>query len=448
MRMLFLSLICFTLQSSLIAQPSSFHPSVIQIEVDGTPRGVGVVVGGKDQVVTALHVVAGLPNISVYSKYLGKAVGAEIVKVHKESDLALLELKSPLNLPYVGLSSQTPRSDLNYYIYGYTATPEIIDLPMGLASNFFKLTSIIAPGTTPYNLLLSNQYPQPQATIVRLGDPIKHGDSGSPILDADGRLIAIADGGLRQGVQRLNWGISAQYVNSLFSSKESIALGRSRAPFLKNARAENKIIGNGNHDQEIHYIFSDYLKNIYKTALSNHQEIIDQYRQYGKNASGQDIFEIMVDVYEDYYSGATFAIPREMPFDYDPDDGFLTAYSPSENVTLDILVDHDDSFEGAIDSKVYFFETIKEDMTWYLRKTGNYTSRDYNYYQEDFNLTRFDEYQDEISSMIGKILVEDNFIMASAVTVYDLEYANDEAMDWYYTYAAEACLVLSGFALH
>ena len=346
--------------------------SIVQIEVQGKKRGIGVVAIQPDHVLTALHVVAGQKNIGVYSKARGRLVGATIIKVHKESDLALLKLDNPLGLPAVPVSMEIPDAGKRYFISGYTNRPDILEGPMGLYTNFHPLTTIIESGTPQYQWLYQNGYPLPTAKIIRLGDPIQHGDSGSPIYNASGELVGIADGGLKKGIQRMNWAISTkEHLDDLLKSQENVNVPVSKLGFLKNARADNKAIETASGELDLYYIFSEYLGDIYETAFPEDQERMWIYQKYADSLHHKDIFQMPVDVFEDYATGATIAIPKGLKFQYDADKGLLRAWSPSGNVEMNILIKKAASFGTAVDRVDDFKKTLFMWEEWYDRIGGN-----------------------------------------------------------------------------
>ncbi len=445
-----LLLILFTIAAQHISFSQSNFESIVQIEVQGVKRGVGVVTKYSDYIVTALHVVAGMQNIRVYSKAKGRSVPATIVKIHKASDLALLKLDVALNLPPLQISDETPNALNQYLIYGYTKTPEVRESSMDLSTNFFKLTSIIEPNTVQYKWLVDNGFPSPSAQIIRLDDPIQHGDSGSPILNTQGQIIGIADGGLRKGVQRMNWGISTKaHLEDLFNSNEYVNIDQSTLPYLKNARSENTRF-NTPGNMNLYYIFSDYLGSIFETAYEQDKTFVAAYKQSALDASGKDIFNLKIDVYEDYDTSATIAIPEGLDFEYSAKTGLLRAWSPNSNVEMNILIKNAQSFDSAFNSVDYFQNELFMNEVWDYRDSGNnYTYEpDDNYYTKSINCTRYDEYGYETSSLIAEILIDDSYVLATSVTVYDTALANENPIDWYYTYAMEACLRLSGFAIY
>ncbi|NIT56610.1 MAG: trypsin-like serine protease [Aliifodinibius sp.] len=427
------------------------YHSVVQIEAEGARRGIGVVLLQPDHVVTALHVVAGIPDIRVYSKYRGRSVPANIVRVHKESDLALLTLSTPLNLPPLQFTTTPPNAVGEYLIYGYTATPEVIEMKMGLASRTFQLTSIIAPTTPQYNWLVNHGFPSPNATIIRLTDPIRHGDSGSPITDVQGNLVGIADGGLKQGTQRMNWGISAAaYIEKLWNSTEPINVPRSKLPFLKNARSDNTLFTEVGQ-LAIYKIFSETLSEISSTALPEDWDAVNHYREMGFESSNRDILNALVDVYEDYNSGASMAIPHGLDFDYDQANGWLETWTPNGNVEMNILIKQARSWEEAIDRAIEFQDYLLHEGNWHPSPT--YTPPppiqipEEHFYAQSMNRVQYDVDGRIISDFTAEILIDDTYVMATSVKVLDIPLANANQIDWYYCYLMEACLVLGGFAI-
>lgn len=425
--------------------------SVVQIREGIKTKGIGVVALQPDHILTALHVVAGMEDINVYSKARGRMVPATIIAVHKESDLALLKLNEALNLPAVKISNETPDARRDYFISGYDKTPNIRESKMDLSTNFFPLTSIIEPTSNQYQWLINNGFPLPTAQIIRLDDPIQHGDSGSPILNEKGELVGIADGGLLKGVQRMNWGISAKaHIRDLVESKEDVKVKPSRLPFLKSARSENQVFETISDDLDLYYIFSDYLSNIYETAFPKDQSAISAYRKNALELSRKDILQLGIDVYEDYNTGATIAIPRGLDFEYNAERGLLTAWTQNGNVEMNILIKEANSFYDALDRIDNFQEDLFFGSQWDYRTEGNYVtdvSQD-EFYAKSLNCTRYDDYGQEVSSLIAEITIDGPYVLATSVTVYDTMRAYSNTMDWYYTYAMEACLVLCGFPIY
>src|SRR5437762_12303461 len=58
----------------------------------------GFIWAEKDKVVTALHVVNGCDNVSVYSEFAAKTRVGHVFKVLAQKDLVLLKIDNPLDL--------------------------------------------------------------------------------------------------------------------------------------------------------------------------------------------------------------------------------------------------------------------------------------------------------------------------------------------------------------
>lgn len=80
------------------------------------------------------------------------------------------------------------------------------------------------------NKLFSAQtYPQRGTQTLRVGRPLVKGHSGAPIFDPEGRVVAIADGGLGGGTKTVNWSISAHiYLDKLLISENEVPQNTSR----------------------------------------------------------------------------------------------------------------------------------------------------------------------------------------------------------------------------
>lgn len=322
---------------------------------------------------------------------------------------------------------------------------------MDLSTNFHKLTAIIEPTSTQYQWLLDNGFPLPSAQIIRLDDPIQHGDSGSPILNEQGLLVGIADGGLLKGVQRMNWGISAKaHISDLVNSQEDVKVNPSRLPFLKSARSENVAFDTGAADLDLYHIFTESMGGIYETAYYEDQKLMQIYRGYASNLSGYDIFGHQIEVFEDYATGATIAIPNGLRFEYDADNGLLRAWSPSGNVEMNILIKRASSFQDAVAHVDDFKNELFMFQKWFDRPEGNKVTDESNrkLFIESINCAQLDESRNEKASLIAEILIEGPYVLATSVTVNNLSAADNNKDDWYYTYAMEACLVLCGFPIY
>ena len=102
-----------TLSSFPLEAQQRPEDSVVLIHADQT-SGYGVMWNGY--IATVLHLVAGRQQILV--NWQGQQSAAKVVQAHRDADLALLQLASPLNIPSLQVfQGDPPRGrPLDYYL--------------------------------------------------------------------------------------------------------------------------------------------------------------------------------------------------------------------------------------------------------------------------------------------------------------------------------------------
>ncbi|WP_067963162.1 S1C family serine protease [Nocardiopsis trehalosi] len=155
-------------------------PSVVSIQDSGaglSGNGSGFVIAG-DHVVTNNHVAAALEDglEVVYSD--GRTSAAEIVGTRPESDLAVLELRDPIDVEPLefGDSDQATVGD------------EVIAIgaPLGLAGTV--TTGIISAVDRPVRL---GEGSEAAIEALQTDAAINPGNSGGPLVDLQGRVIGV-----------------------------------------------------------------------------------------------------------------------------------------------------------------------------------------------------------------------------------------------------------------
>lgn len=243
--------------SSLLATEESAR-SVVQIRCatqNGEMKATGFVWPESGYVVTALHAVAGCTSARsvVYSEHQLKGTTIEdFVAVDLEADLALIKLEQELGLAPVSYAEEPPDLGGNHLVWGYPlAAEQMIGLKIefALGLNRDVMTLGRAFSSSDLTKLFRNQdYPTRDTQILRVTTTIQPGHSGAPIFDGQGRLVAIADGGLLGGWRGINWSIPAHiYLPDLPDSKDPIPQNISEQAELFSAYAidEVKTIGMG-----------------------------------------------------------------------------------------------------------------------------------------------------------------------------------------------------------
>ncbi len=219
--------------SSLSAQPAltgeqlrAASRSVVKIECrsTGTEDGhaaTGFLWGQTNTVVTALHVVAGCNNITVYFEASGAKRRATISRVRKRADLALLEVENPPTLPALQSANGAPQVNDEFVVLGYPLNiPSLNSTSLRLRYGGKRLKDIVPAKVA--DTIRRNGYPDVEAQIINLEGHLLPGLSGAPILDAAGRVVAVADGGLENGAVAISWGLPVSELQPLVTSTESV----------------------------------------------------------------------------------------------------------------------------------------------------------------------------------------------------------------------------------
>lgn len=178
----------------------SYGQSNSIVKVHGGPvSGYGVAYQAPDKIVTALHVVAGRSPIKV--EFNGRTVDAQIEKVYKNADLALLKLSAPVGTqPMVLYSGEPPWGETVDYWEVPPATGRVTRKTTELegATSLSKINARVNPPPGLENALCKDggtPYPGMNTEIINFKEPnIKKAHSGSP-LTFNGKIIGMIDGG-------------------------------------------------------------------------------------------------------------------------------------------------------------------------------------------------------------------------------------------------------------
>ena len=267
------------------------------------------------------------------------------------------------------LPVQFPNTTAEFYVWGY---------PQGIptmAGDYIRFS--LSHGNQPIlNNLLQNEklkedlekqkYPQLNAKILRVSSTIQPGHSGAPILNNTGKVIGIADGGLRSGTARLNWAFPASlYVPQLISSNERpFPVERS---IQSNLYSSNIIVTEDiSKEEQYEMIETETLKNttgndkqsVTKTWTASYNEITETMFEEDlndilaiTNENGIDMNDTWYDVYEDFNTGATITIPAGENLVYD--NGWFHVKNKTFDLSYSALIydgtEYDNAKKGALD---------------------------------------------------------------------------------------------------
>lgn len=207
--------------------PPAFARSVVRIEARGCPggarQGSGFVWNAGNRVVTSLHVVAGCTSIGVnYPVSGGQLRTASAMRVLKRHDLAMLQVTNPPSVPVLPVATAVPGSGATLVAWGYPIKIR------GILDTEFRRRDAVARLQDLLNEALRDEIqkvgmPALDAEIILLDRAhLLPGQSGGPLMDSNGRVAAIADGGLERGASEINWAIPATRLNELAASSEAI----------------------------------------------------------------------------------------------------------------------------------------------------------------------------------------------------------------------------------
>ncbi|WP_286879236.1 serine protease, partial [Thermus sp.] len=148
------------------------HPAVFRVEVAEGPRGTGFFVG-KDEALTAYHVVAGKREVVLYTA-AGTRLKARVVGFSEPRDLAYLkaEGEGPRALPLGPLTPPRPGEAV---------------LHIGNGRGEF-----LAPRYGRVLRLEASPSPFLPQGLVETSLPLAPGDSGGPVLNREGRVLGVA----------------------------------------------------------------------------------------------------------------------------------------------------------------------------------------------------------------------------------------------------------------
>ena len=188
---------------------------------------------GPGEVLTVRHAVAGCQQVTVlvfggeeHHEEIHRSP-AQAVKSLSEADLVLLRLENAPEgmawpVPLVVTKSPLPDTEIFAIARFKTDISSPQDKRLRVAQGGRRLRNIVDGKARAE--LESRKSPSLDMQIIKLdGVTITPGTSGAPIIDAAGQVVAIADGGLDGGLTQLTWAIPAEEVERLRSSTETPA---------------------------------------------------------------------------------------------------------------------------------------------------------------------------------------------------------------------------------
>lgn len=179
---------------------------------------------GVPGIVTTLHGVAGCRSIKAQSEG-GPPLSRQVLvsRVSIDNDLATLDSLELANSYPTGypLSGAPPVPYQNLSVDGY---------PEGLLHHLITTLQVRSPASVSLSNLLSRDLndslserasPSPLLTILSIQGNLLPGHSGAPIFDQNHRVVAVANGGLKEGTVAISWAIPIAALQQLRPSAGS-----------------------------------------------------------------------------------------------------------------------------------------------------------------------------------------------------------------------------------
>ena len=354
-------------------------------------------------IVTALHAVTGSSDITVFKEGAGSSK-ATVFKVLKEADLALLRLSTDLGLVPLSLQEANPNSSAEYYVWGF---PHSVFSMQGDDIRFSRslestptLNSILT-GNKLKSELTEQGYPLPSARIYRISSTIQPGHSGAPIMAKEGSVIGVADGGLREGTARINWAMPASYyVPRLYTSNDILP----KEPSVQASLYNNRIVLDmeASEQEEVQELNKEAIDNtvvsgttsISKTWTASYDEILSSMSDADINdlititSSFQiNMSDTRYDIYEDYATGATIAVPYDKYFTIQ--NGWFYSSNDNGSIIYNALPFASGTYENAKSNAYYVFQQNFPENKWvYNPESPDKIEVEDNYEWASYEITR------------------------------------------------------------
>ena len=177
--------------------------------------GTGFVCFDQEHVITAYHLLVNFRKVNLSSEATGKHSVAQVEKIFKQADLALLRVSSLGVVPLlIATDPPQPGSPVLLLGYAYGATKmesltmnkirEIGGKNLREILNFENVRQIEELG-----------FPDLSTEILNLEAHPAPGHSGGPVLDASGNVIGVIDGGIESGAGSVSWAIPSSQIELL-----------------------------------------------------------------------------------------------------------------------------------------------------------------------------------------------------------------------------------------
>jgi S1-C subfamily serine protease len=173
---------------SVLQTPGAKAASNSVVKIYGTACGLGIQGSGwvvrRDVIATNAHVIAGEHDTNVQAPN-GQSLSAQVVYVDTQNDVALLRVEGLRTAPLAVTS--TGDYPVSVVILGYPRDGALV----GVAATAGAPRTVIAPNAY-------GRHTGPRS-VVPLRGTVEPGESGGPVVDSDGGVVAMIFGGAKDG---------------------------------------------------------------------------------------------------------------------------------------------------------------------------------------------------------------------------------------------------------
>jgi len=306
------SIILGTAQATTVIERAARSVArVSAMQCEGAKRvGTGFVWRDRAHLVTALHVVAGCRRIAVYFESTKTTSGAQVVRVLRQADLALLQVDEPSNVSPLRENTQAPATNAPVNAIGYFENaPTLSNKNLKVALNSTVLKDMLPSHLRQRIRQLGS--PSLTVRILRLDGPLLPGLSGGPIVDDKGDIVAIASGGLKNGFVGVSWGIATSYLKELVTSARADAQGDIRTSELFFSQAAEPdpgsaiVCGNLKLTKVRTATITELLP-----GSDNQVGLLQIAESFGKRLP--DVENVQFSIYQNLETGAAIAVPVDL----------------------------------------------------------------------------------------------------------------------------------------
>ncbi|MDQ3015422.1 MAG: S1 family peptidase [Bacteroidota bacterium] len=463
--------------------------SVVQVHADKV-SGYGVAWGGPqnqpDLIVTALHVVSGKKNIMVV--WQGKTAYAQIEKVYRPADLALLKLKTPLGIPPLQLYSGEPPWDTNINFWEVPVNTKAFTAKNTILEERTRLTNISPrvannPTGLSKSLCMDNgqYYPSMSTEVINFKEPnIRKAHSGSPLTYGD-KILGMVDGGAKLiDGKACVWAIPASDFTKLFTqgtpltkpmqscdspdaaNKYMFGGMRSDNPMLtpeELAQAQEFEVpisfeaSNGNN-LELYHDYRLPFEEIYLTLFEDEQVDMASIFEDEDELTLSNLLNEPIDIYIEELTGVSLMIPAACNLNVSSDEygTLVETSSPGGLINMSFYI----SYNLTVEDGMAILEGFKE----YMISKGqpmqadpddieDLTDDEFTPYYNEYIENAFEGPNGEIESEFSAdLIMNDGDFLAITVESTDWNQLQNNPDELLFLYLIQTCSLLSDFLIY